>query len=60
VGTRDAMLSSGVRLHWKLRDAGVKVELLISEGMWHGFNWGEDVPDAVQVTGAVRRVLYGY
>jgi epsilon-lactone hydrolase len=38
VGTRDSLLSSGVCLYWKLRDTGVKVELLLGEGMWHSFN----------------------
>ncbi|KAL4731958.1 hypothetical protein ACLX1H_000957 [Fusarium chlamydosporum] len=33
VGTRDFALSNGIRLYWKLREAGVKVELLVSEGM---------------------------
>lgn len=39
VGTRDLLLSTGVRMYWKLRNAGVETELLVGEGMWHGFNW---------------------
>jgi acetyl esterase/lipase len=38
VGTRDSILSTRVCLYWKLRDTGVKVELLVGEGRWHGFN----------------------
>lgn len=53
VGTRDSLLSSGIRLYWKLREASVRVELLVGEGMWHGFIW-EDMPEAVQMGAAVR------
>jgi monoterpene epsilon-lactone hydrolase len=58
VGTRDLLLSTGVRLYWKLREAGVRVELLVSEGMWHGFNWEADMPEAVQVRKVVRDFLH--
>jgi monoterpene epsilon-lactone hydrolase len=57
VGTRDSLLSSGVLLYWKLRDAGVKVELLIVEGIWHGFNWEEEMPEAIRFCAAVRAFL---
>jgi epsilon-lactone hydrolase len=59
-GTRDSLLSSGVCLYWKLRGAGVKVELLVSEGMWHGFNWEEAMPEAICVRAAVRQFLLGF
>ncbi len=36
-GTRDLFLSNTVRLHRELRDAGAETELLVFEGMWHGF-----------------------
>ncbi|KAK8070222.1 Alpha/Beta hydrolase protein [Apiospora phragmitis] len=39
VGTREFAVSNGVRFYWRLREAGVEVELLLSEGMWHGSNW---------------------
>src|SRR5260370_17378047 len=32
-GTRDIMLSNGVRLYWKLKESNAPVELLVSEGM---------------------------
>jgi monoterpene epsilon-lactone hydrolase len=57
VGTRDFALSHGVRFYWKLREAGVKVELLVSEGMWHGFNWNPTLPEAIRVRGAVVEFL---
>lgn len=62
VGTRDFALSHGVRLFWKLRDAGVKVELLVSEGMWHGYNWDPVIPEALHTRATVidflERELY--
>lgn len=48
-GTRDILASNAIRLYWKLRDAGVPVELRISEGMWHGYNWEPALPEAVRV-----------
>ncbi|RFU27461.1 hypothetical protein B7463_g8863, partial [Scytalidium lignicola] len=57
VGTRDFALSNGVRFYWKLREAGVKVELLVSEGMWHGFNWDPIIPEALRARAAVIEFL---
>jgi epsilon-lactone hydrolase len=57
VGTRDVCLSNGVRMYWKLREAGVEVELLVGEGMWHGYNWDENMPEAVSTRKAVREFL---
>ncbi|KAK7931066.1 hypothetical protein PG985_001778 [Apiospora marii] len=57
VGTRDFALSNGVRFYWKLREAGVEVELLVSEGMWHGFNWDPKVPEALKARAAVVAFL---
>lgn len=54
VGTRDLLLSSGVRFYWKMREAGVDTELLVSEGMWHGFNWELDIPESIQARAAVK------
>jgi monoterpene epsilon-lactone hydrolase len=48
-GTRDTLASNGIRLYWRLRAAGVPVELRVGEGMWHGFNWEPDLPEAVTV-----------
>ena len=32
-GARNVALSSSIRLFWKMREGGVKVELLVGEGM---------------------------
>ncbi|MFI7142475.1 alpha/beta hydrolase [Streptomyces massasporeus] len=48
-GTRDILASGSVRLYWKLRAAGVPAELRIGEGMWHGFNWEPELPEALLV-----------
>ncbi len=47
-GTRDLLLSNCVRLHRKMKDAGVNVELSVWEGMWHAFivNPSSDFPEA--------------
>jgi epsilon-lactone hydrolase len=37
-GTRDMLLSSTVRLHRKLREAGIDAELNVFEGQGHAFN----------------------
>ncbi|KAF5709486.1 alpha beta hydrolase [Fusarium globosum] len=57
VGTQDFALSHGIRFYWKLREAGVKVELLVSEGMWHGFNWGPVIPESIRARAAVIEFL---
>lgn len=56
--TRDLNLSSAVRLHDKLDQAGVPTKLLVAEGMWHGFNWQADVPEAIRARTAVARFLH--
>ncbi|KAL7928074.1 Alpha/Beta hydrolase protein [Trichoderma chlorosporum] len=55
-GTRDLLLSNSVRLYWKLRDAGGEAELLVSEGMWHGFNWELELPEGVRA----RKAVYSF
>ncbi|KLP02387.1 uncharacterized protein FFB20_07150 [Fusarium fujikuroi] len=57
VGTRDFALSHGIRFYWKLREVGVKVELLVSEGMWHGFNWDPVIPESIRARAAVIEFL---
>ncbi|KAM0263218.1 hypothetical protein ACHAQJ_001373 [Trichoderma viride] len=52
-GTRDLLLSQCVRFYWKLREAGGKTELLVSEGMWHGFNWELELPEGIRARKAV-------
>ncbi|KAJ4857965.1 alpha/beta hydrolase fold domain-containing protein [Trichoderma breve] len=55
-GTRDILLSQCVRLYWKLREAGGKTELLVSEGMWHGFNWELELPEGIRA----RKAVYSF
>lgn len=56
-GTRDLMLSTSIRLSWALKDAGVRNELLVSEGMWHSFLWNEELSEAIQARAAMRKFL---
>jgi len=56
-GTRDFALSTAIRFHWKLRDVGVETELLVEDGMWHGFNWDPVIPEALRVRKAIVKFL---
>lgn len=56
-GTRDLFLSGSSRFYWKLKEAGVNVELLCSEGMWHAFTNFTDIPEAVQARRATQQFL---
>ena len=59
-GTRDLFLSNTVRMHRRLRAAGVEAELHVFEGMPHGgFGGGapEDAELAVEVRDFVHRAL---
>ena len=47
-GTRDLLLSQAVRLAQKLRDDGADVDLHVWEGLWHVFEWYDDIPEASQ------------
>ena len=47
-GTRDLLLSQAVRLSQRLRHSGVKVDCQVWEGLWHVFEWYEDLPEAQQ------------
>ncbi|WDF82771.1 alpha/beta hydrolase fold domain-containing protein [Lacticaseibacillus pabuli] len=46
-GTRDAMLSNVLRFTDKLKDAKVPNHSIIKDGMWHGFTWEENLPEAI-------------
>jgi len=58
-GTRDLFLSNAVRIHRKLRDAGVDAELHVWEAMPHGGFFGapEDAEIAVELRRFLTRVL---
>ncbi len=45
-GTRDLFLSNTVRMHLKLREAGVPADLIVFEGMSHAqYHMNEDMPE---------------
>jgi monoterpene epsilon-lactone hydrolase len=62
-GTRDLLLSQAVRLSQRLRDSGVRVDLQVWEGLWHVFEWYEDLPEAQQsihhIADHLTRVMAG-
>lgn len=47
-GTRDLLLSQAVRLSQRLRESGTVVDLQVWEGLWHVFEWYEELPEARQ------------
>lgn len=56
-GTRDLLLSQSVRLAQKLRDSGRTVDLDVWDGLWHVFEWYEDLPEAAQSIGRIAAHL---
>jgi acetyl esterase/lipase len=54
-GTRDLFLSNSVRMHRKLRAAGVEAELHVWEGMPHGGFFG--APEDAEIGAELRRFL---
>jgi acetyl esterase/lipase len=44
--TRDMALSDAVYTHTQLLKAGAPSELYVAEGLWHGFMFGPDLPEA--------------
>ncbi|MEM8497328.1 MAG: alpha/beta hydrolase [Pseudomonadota bacterium] len=45
-GTRDLLLSSTVRLHRVLREAGIDADLHVFDAMWHAFTANTEMPEA--------------
>lgn len=56
-GTRDLFLSNCVRLYWDLKNAKVPVELRIWEGMWHGFESEQHLPEGEKCMDEVANYL---
>lgn len=46
--TRDLLLSDSIRLAKKLSAKGCEVDLRITEGLWHVFEWYPQCPEAVE------------
>ena len=55
-GTRDLLLSDTVRMHRKLRSAGLDAELHIWEAMSHG-GFGGATPEDLQVEAEIRQFI---
>jgi epsilon-lactone hydrolase len=58
-GTRDLFLSNCVRLHRAMFQAGVKVELRVWEGMFHGFELIPDLPESEEAREEMAAFLLG-
>lgn len=56
-GTRDLLESNSIRMFWKLQNAGIESELLVQEGMWHGFHWEWNMPESVATMNAVSKFV---
>jgi epsilon-lactone hydrolase len=56
-GTRDFNMSNSIRLNEKLSSTGVRTALHVSEGMWHGYNYEPDIPEAIRARGLVNDFL---
>jgi len=56
-GTRDLLESNSIRMFWKLQNAGITSELLVQEGMWHGFHWEWNMPESIATMKAVSHFV---
>ncbi|MEZ5774117.1 MAG: alpha/beta hydrolase [Hyphomicrobiaceae bacterium] len=56
-GTRDLLLSQCIRLAEVLRAARVPVELQISDGMWHVFEYYDELPEARRSLGEIAEFI---
>ncbi len=56
-GTRDLLLSSCVRLHRAMRAQQAPVELRVWDGMWHGFNYVYDMPEALECWAEIKAFM---
>jgi len=55
--TRDLFLSNSSRLLWKLKEGGIEAELLVGEGMWHGYQTYPDIPESISAREAIYKFL---
>lgn len=54
-GGRDWLLSRTTNSHRKLLSAGVRAELHVWDGMWHGWNYEADLPESQDFYGETAR-----
>jgi len=54
--TRDLFLSNSSRLLWKLKEGNIEAELLVGEGMWHGYQTYPDIPESI----TARKAIYNF
>ena len=45
-GTRDLLMSQVVRLHRVMREAGIDADLRVWDGLWHVFEFYDELPEA--------------
>ena len=57
-GTRDLFLSNSVRIHRRLRDAGIDAELHVWEAMPHGGFLPGEAPENDEITAEVARFIW--
>ena len=55
--TRDLLLSDSLRLASKLYTQATAVELRVTDGLWHVFEWYPDIPEATESIAAIAAFL---
>jgi monoterpene epsilon-lactone hydrolase len=62
-GTRDLLLSQSVRLAQNVREGGVSVDLQVWEGLWHVFEWYDELPESrrsmAQIAAFISKTMVG-
>lgn len=56
-GTRDLLLSQSVELTARLRTAGVETDLRVWDGLWHVFEFYDELPEAAQSLREIAKFL---
>ena len=56
-GTRDLLMSQCIRLAGIMRAAGVSVDLRVHDGMWHVFEYYDELPEAARSLGEIGAFL---
>ncbi|TYQ00181.1 acetyl esterase/lipase [Tenacibaculum adriaticum] len=56
-GTRDLLLSCSLKGFWKMKEGGIKTEMLITEGGWHASQYYPQIPEAITSRAAIYQFL---